>query len=146
MADTSTVPTSESPSSFSALPASAWQEPVADAASGAGSQPAETPAADATSAPSPEGATVPPAETPREGAEGNRQQSGPIPFDRHEAILKAEREKTAALEAKWQRVAWAEELANAGRNPEQVQEALRLFDGIDANPDQFLAKFYELLS
>jgi hypothetical protein len=43
-------------------------------------------------------------------------------------------------------VAWAEELANAGRNPEQIREALQVYDGLDAHPDQFLERFYEILS
>ncbi len=147
MPDDITVTPSESPTSFSDLPASAWQEPTADAGSGEGSQPSETPAADATAAITPASRdSAPPDVTPREGADGGTDKPGPIPFDRHEAVLKPIRERAEAAEAKWQRIAWAEELASAGRSPEQIKEALQLYDGIDGHPDKFLETFYERLS
>lgn len=147
MSDTSTVTASESPSSFSALPASAWEEPIADGTSGAGSQPAETPQTGAAPEITPASRdSAGPEPTPRAGEEGDRQQSGPIPYDRHKAILEDERKQRTDLEAKWQRVAWAEELANAGHGADAIREALKLYDGIDGNPIEFLGRFYELLS
>jgi len=79
-----------------------------------------------------------PGETPREA-------SGPIPLDRHQAVLAAERQKRTELEAKWQRVLWAETLVDAGKSPEQIRDALSLFDSIDSNPMEFLGRFYDLL-
>lgn len=147
MSDTSTVSASDSPSSFSALPAESWKEPAASESSGTATQTVETPAADATSAITPAGRdSAESSATPREGADGAASSSGPIPFDRHKEILEAERKQRTDLDAKWQRVAWAEELVNAGRTREQIQQALDVFDGIDTHPDQFLERFYEILS
>lgn len=148
MDDTSTVTPSESPSSFSDLPKESWQEASANDTSGAGSQPAETPVTDATSAITPAGRdSATPSVTPREGADGVASSSGPIPFERHKEILEAERKSRTDLESKLARVAWAEELANAGRSAQQVREALELYDGLDSQPlDQFLAALYEQTS
>ena len=75
----------------------------------------------------------------------DRQPQGPIPFDRHKAILDKEREKRADLEAKWARHAWVEELTAAGKTPEQVRQALQVYDGVDADPVGFLERFYDQL-
>jgi hypothetical protein len=90
-------------------------------------------------------ATVPPGETPRDGAQGaeSGQLRGPIPYDRHQEILNRQR---AEAENRWQRVAWADELVQAGKTPTQIREALAIFDGIDTDPVGFLERFHEQLS
>lgn len=114
-----------------------WTDP--EAASPA----ADTPQDASASAPSPAPATEAPAtETPT--GEGSST-DGPIPLDRHKAILEAERKRTAEAEAKWQRVQWAETLAESGRTPDQIRDALSLWDGIDAQPAEFLEQFYNRL-
>lgn len=118
-----------------------------DEGAGADSPPADsthdpqTP--DTATDPSPEAATTPPAQEPTPGEAPFA--DGPIPLDRHKAILEGERKKLADAEAKWQRVAWAEELASSGKTPEQIREALSLYDGIDADPATFLERFYDSL-
>ena len=123
---------------FDSLPPEAWSEPAESAAS---------PPADPQSTDTP---TVPPAEATPPPAPGQvdgeaPQDSGPIPFDRHKAILETERQKRTDLDAKWQRVQWADALVDAGKTPEQIQEALGLFDSIRGNPIEFLGKFHDLL-
>lgn len=136
---------------FASLPPEAWRP---SESSGAGEPPpAETPAADATSAIPPASATISPVEAPREG-EAEAHQDGaangtgirpPIPFDRHEAVLAAERQKLSDLDAKYRSVAWAEELTKAGATPETIRQALDLFNGVDTDPVGFLERFFPKL-
>lgn len=86
---------------------------------------------------SPEAATVPPVESTPTDAKP-REHAGPIPFERHEAILKAERQQRTDLEAKWKRVEWASALADAGHTPEQVQRALAISGGLAGNTVAFI--------
>ncbi len=117
-----------------------WVEPEP---TGADSPPASSPEADATSAPSPEAATEPPVGTPREGAQAESgQQQGPIPFDRHQAILAKEREERDRLS---QRVAWAEELTKSGYTPDQIRDAISTFEQIGQAPDKFFEGYYQSL-
>jgi hypothetical protein len=126
--------------SFSDLPAEAWSEPVVETTASPAADPAPI---DTATDPSPEAATAPPAaDDTREAAPS---QDGPIPFDRHKAILEGERTKLAEAEAKWQRVAWADELAAAGKTPEQVREALAVFDSVQADPVGTLERLYDYL-
>lgn len=105
----------------------------------------ETPAPDSSSesnssadasapASSPEAATVPPVDTPPADAKP-RDSAGPIPFDRHQAILTAERERREALETQ---LSWASELLKAGKTPEQVQRALAIESGLSGNSVGFI--------
>jgi hypothetical protein len=90
--------------------------------------------------PPPAAATLPPEATPKVGEAPST--DGPIPFERHKAILEAQR---AEADQKWQRVAWADTLIQSGKTQQQVQEALQLFDGIDQDPAGFLERFYHTL-
>ncbi len=72
-------------------------------------------------------------------------ETGPIPLDRHQAILATERTARTEAEAKLARLQWAESLAQAGKTAEQIQEALSLYDGIDGDPAGFLERFYSQL-
>ena len=108
-----------------------------------GSPPADTSGATGSTAPSPAAATSPPADTSQSDAHGDRESDGPVPFDRHKAILEAERTKHTDLEAKWQRVAWVEELVNQGLTPDQARSALTLSGYLDSNPAQFLEAFLQ---
>lgn len=117
-------------------------EPAGDAAPPPASETVTAPDADSDASPEP-ATTVP--DDAKDAGDQDRQPKGPIPFDRHEAILANERKKREDLEAKWQRVQWAETLANAGKTPQQVQEALSLYDGIDSDPSGFLERFYDRL-
>lgn len=85
---------------------------------------------------SPEAATVPPVDhTP---PDAKPRDAGPIPFERHEAILKAERQQRTDLEAKWKRVEWASKLADEGHTPEAIQRALAIHGGMVGNTEAFL--------
>ena len=116
----------------------------ADEEPGEGSPASETHSADATAASSSEATTTPSTETPREG-EGTVQQRGPIPFDRHEAILKAAREEGETFKGRLTSVAWAEELSKTGITAEQVRDAMDLYRGVDADPVGFLERFFPQL-
>lgn len=112
-----------------------WSEP---AQSEAASPTADTVAADEpSSSPSPAGATDQPKDTPAE-TEQPRETRGPIPFDRHEAILKSEREKREELEGKWQRVQWASELSEQGATAEQIRTAYSAMRLADSDPVRFV--------
>jgi hypothetical protein len=116
--------------------------------SGGGATEATSPVAEpesttTDSAQPPASATTSPENAPTDSAAPP--ESGPIPLERHKAILEDERKQRTDLEAKWQRVAWAETLADAGKSPEQIQQALQLFDGIDGDPAGFLERFYSAL-
>ena len=105
--------------------------------------PAETPQADPAPDAPPEAAITPPVAAATEG--DGPANSGPIPLERHKAVLEAERKKTADLEVKYQRVQWAEALAESGKSSDQIREALSLYDSIDAKPAEFLEQFYTVL-
>ncbi len=98
---------------------------------------------DTATASTPEAATTPSATEPTPGEAPL--DTGPIPLERHKAILEKERKERSELEAKWARTAWADELVSAGKTREQIQDALALFDGIDRDPAGFLERFYEQL-
>jgi len=102
--------------------------PVADPAPA--TETTETPPASAT--------TSPVTETPDAAAP---QDVGPIPFERHKAILDGERNTRTELESKVQRIAWAESL-----DPAQVQAALELYREADQNPMGFLERYHALLN
>jgi hypothetical protein len=93
--------------------------------------------------PTPEAAITPPA--PADEDSGDRPPQGPIPFDRHEAILAREREKRTELEAKWEKVAWAEELQKSGLTADQVNQSINVIRGMDADPVGFLERYHERL-
>ena len=104
--------------------------------------PAPSPGADSSgdakpAASSSEATTVPPVESTPADAKP-RESSGPIPFERHKAILEDERKLREAVEAKWQRVAWASQLTDAGNTPEQVQRALAIEGGLRGNTVAFI--------
>ncbi len=128
---------SDSPTSFTD-PDLKWS----DETSGADSPTAVTPSTDDATDSPPASATTGSETTPREGASEAGQQSGPLPFERHKAILEAQR---AESDAKWQRVSWAEELVNAGKTPDQIREALQIYDGVGADPVDFLNRFHQQL-
>ncbi len=124
----------ETPQSFSDLPASAWDSSstnaseVAPASESTGTTEASpTPPASATT--SPESSSAP-AVRPRESAA--------IPVDRHEAVLQQERQRREAVEAKWNRVAWADELVQRGATAEDVQSALAMRGNARNNPIGFI--------
>lgn len=123
-------------------PSLVWSEPDSTPTAAA------PPAADIPQTPdtapdsTPEPATTASAPEP---TTGEAPPEGPIPLDRHKAILEAERKRTADAEAKWKRLEWADTLASSGKSPEQIQEALSLYDGIDGDPAGFLGRFYETL-
>src|SRR3990167_4931543 len=129
------------PSSF-LDPSLTWTDEAAPAeASSASTDPQPT---DTATAPSPAAATTPPAPEPTTGEAPL--DSGPIPLDRHKAILDAERKKYGDLDAKWQRVAWADELVSAGKTADQVKQGLALFDSLSRQePTQLLETLYEEL-
>lgn len=104
---------------------------------------ADSPSADPTSpdvaaATSPEGAPTPPAPTPDEGAQVPRDEPGPLPFARHQAILDNERKKREAVEERWGRVAWANELVEQGATKDQVQHALGISQRLTSDPAAFI--------
>lgn len=79
----------------------------------------------------------------RAGADGaTPSPPGDVPYERHKAVLEAQR---AESDAKWQRVAWAEELQKAGKTPDQIREALDIYDRVDGDPVGFLGRFYQQL-
>jgi hypothetical protein len=69
-------------------------------------------------------------------------ETGPIPFDRHQAILNTERTRASEAEGRLSRLQWAEHLASQGKTAEQIQESLALYDGIDGDPVGFLERFH----
>ncbi len=81
----------------------------------------------------PAAATAQPVSTPTPGAGATPQ--GPIPFERHKAILD---EARAEADRKWSRVSWAEEYATAGATPEEIREAWQLRREAFQNPDKFI--------
>lgn len=121
-----------------------WDEPKTEPVSATGDPTPSVDTADSqTGTPPPADATAPPAQDSQSAAAPP--ETGPIPFDRHQAVLNAEREKYSALEAKWQRVQWAETLAESGRTPEQIRESLDIYDGFDRDPVGSLETLYERL-
>ena len=85
----------------------------------------ETPAA-ATAQPTPETPESP--DTPSASA-------GPIPFERHKAILENTRTKTRAeVEAEWQPHAWAKEVPR-----EKLEQAVTFAQQVSSNPRAFWA-------
>lgn len=130
--DTMTRPT------FDSLPDSAWT----DDAGAEGTSPVpddpQTPDTATASPPDPAITGSAPEPTPGEAPLPN----GPIPLDRHKAILEGERKKYTDLDSKWQRVAWADELISAGKTPEQVREALQVYDGFSGDPTSVLERLY----
>lgn len=125
--------------SFDQLPATAWDEPAPETTS-----PVADPAPSETAAdPSPESATASPAATTPSAA--TPPEAGPIPLDRHRAILEGERTKFSDLDAKYQRIAWADELVSAGKTPEQVRDALAVFDSVDTDPIGYMERLFTVL-
>jgi hypothetical protein len=106
--------------------------PAADPAS---SEPAAETSSEDTTAPPAADATN--ADAPSE--------PGPIPYSRHKEILEGERTKLADYESKWQRVAWADELATAGYTPDQIREALGTQRTLRDNPVAALEEIYGAL-
>lgn len=68
---------------------------------------------------------------------------GPIPYDRHEAVLNGERKRYADLEAKWQSVSWADEFAKTGVTPQELRESREFFRGVSQDPQGFLRTWFE---
>jgi hypothetical protein len=101
---------------------------------------AEPASSEPAAAPSPESATASPA-TDATNADAPAE-PGPIPYSRHKEILEGERTKLADYESKWQRVAWAEELATAGYTPEQIREAIGTQRALRENPVAALEELY----
>jgi len=113
-----------------------------------GNEAGTAPEADSQSAASPESAPadassleaakeLPPAAN-TDGAQGQAAQ-GPIPFERHQAILKKERDRA-------DRVAWAQDLADAGiTDAKKIHDAIRLYDGVDGDPLGFIERYIEVL-
>jgi hypothetical protein len=101
--------------------------PVADSSSGTAE--ADTQAAE----PAAPGATTPAADPATNGAGSDPQ--GPIPYDRHKAILDGQR---ADWDAKWQRVAGFDELVNQGLTAEQARNHIEWFRSIQQNPQEFV--------
>lgn len=100
--------------------------------------PVSEPSADATTtASSPEAAQEPSVETTPADAKP-RDLRGPIPYERHEAVLNTERKRREEVEAKWKRVEWASALADAGHTAEQVQRALAISGGLTGNTVGFI--------
>ena len=64
--------------------------------------------------------------------QSTQEKRGPIPLDRHEAVLKNTREE---YEAKLQKLAWAEQL-----NPDEARQKLELVDLLDKSPKQFFQR------
>ena len=132
--DTSPRPT------FDSLPPEAWTEP--DAA--ADSPPAlDPPPTDTPTVSPPVEATLPPA-TDQQAGEAP-QDSGPIPLDRHKAIIEAVRKERDAENAKYERVAFAEEFVNAGKSANDIKEAMSLYDAFKGDPPGLLAYLYDKL-
>ncbi len=101
------------------------------------------PASDtSSSAPAPEitpaAATVQPGQT--QTPEAGTAPQGPIPFERHQAILNAQREEA---ERRWQRVAWADDLLQAGATPDEVREARELYQRTRGNPEAFIEELLQ---
>jgi hypothetical protein len=118
-------------------PSLSWSEPAAPASEA--SPTSEPTVPDAAVASPPAGATTPPPDTPGTG-EQPRDETGPLPFERHRAILEAERQKRTDLEAKWQRVQWADELVQRGATQEQVQQALSVRGDLQRDPVVFIER------
>jgi hypothetical protein len=117
-------------------PSLEWGDSAPETASPAAEPASSEPAAD----PPPEGATALPA-TDATNADAPSE-PGPIPYSRHKEILEGERTKLAEQEAKWQRVAWADELATAGYTPEQIREAIGTQRALRENPVAALEELY----
>lgn len=92
---------------------------------------------DAPVAPPPESATTSPAD-PAKVDEQPRELTGPIPVERHKALLEAERKNTAAEKAKWERVQWASELVDQGATAEEVRHALSIRRDLRERPEQVI--------
>lgn len=90
-----------------------------------------------TTSPPPGSATTPGVSQPGSG-EGAA--SGPIPFERHKAILDG---REAEWNAKWGRVSWADEFVNAGATPDELRQAREFFRGVHGNPQQFVRDLLE---
>lgn len=106
-----------------------WGTPAQDPSSGS------DPSADANApASTPEAATVPPVDTPPADAKP-RESAGPIPFDRHQAILETERQRRVELETQ---LSWASQLVKDGKTPEQIQRALAIEAGLAGNSVGFI--------
>jgi hypothetical protein len=117
-------------------PSLEWGDSAPETASPAADPASSEPAAD----PPPESATALPA-TDATNADAPSE-PGPIPYSRHKEILEGERTKLAEQEAKWQRVAWADELATAGYTPEQIREAIGTQRALRENPVAALEELY----
>jgi hypothetical protein len=117
-------------------PSLEWGDSAPETASPAADPASSEPAAD----PPPESATASPA-TDATNADAPSE-PGPIPYSRHKEILEGERTKLAEQEAKWQRVAWADELATAGYTPEQIREAIGTQRALRENPVAALEELY----
>jgi hypothetical protein len=117
-------------------PSLEWEDSAPETASPAAEPASSEPAAD----PPPESATASPA-TDATNADAPSE-PGPIPYSRHKEILEGERTKLAEQEAKWQRVAWADELATAGYTPEQIREAIGTQRALRENPVAALEELY----
>jgi hypothetical protein len=117
-------------------PSLEWGDSAPETASPAAEPASSEPAAD----PPPESATASPA-TDATNADAPSE-PGPIPYSRHKEILEGERTKLAEQEAKWQRVAWADELATAGYTPEQIREAIGTQRALRENPVAALEELY----
>lgn len=126
--------------SFHDLPDTAWSEPVAEAASPA----VETAQSEPAAEPSPEAVTAPPADQTQSAATPDEPQ-GPIPFERHKEILNAAYKERDDYKTRAERVAWADELASAGQTPEQIRDALAVFDSVNADPVGYLERLYGVL-
>ena len=127
-------------------PSLSWSDAPPNSASEAAPPAADTSTTDATAAPSSAATTTPPADTTGAG-EAPLATQGPIPFADHKRILEGERTKFAELDGKWQRVAWANTLMEAGKSPDEVREALTLFDEIrQTNPVNLLDEVYRHVS
>jgi hypothetical protein len=106
------------------------------AAEGAGDAPpgAAAPPASSETGPSPAGATVQP-ETPTD--------AGPIPFDRHKAILEnARRQEQERVRREFEaKYGWAVKL-----DPDTVQQAITLARQLHEQPVEFLHRLYQELA
>lgn len=90
---------------------------------------ASQPAADPSSAaPAPLTSTTPASTVPAEPSRTTEDSRGPLPYDRHEAILRTTRD---GYETRLKSTAWAERL-----DRQQVEEALKLADLRARNPRQ----------
>lgn len=101
---------------------------VEQTVAGAESSPAPTP--------TPEVSPAPATAAPGEGASPPAEEAGPIPFERHKAILEKAREdarKQTETEYR-QKLGWAERY-----QPDQVEQAQRLLSWYQQDPTSFLA-------